>query len=61
MSGGGGTGLCSHFRGICAEGSGHPEDRGSLYHVVEIAISEDGAISARVLQAFAGSAARLVE
>jgi hypothetical protein len=61
MSGGGGTGLCSHFHGICAEGSGHPEDRGSLYHVVEIAITEDGAIGARVLQAFADSSARLVE
>jgi hypothetical protein len=24
MSGGGGTGLCSDFRGICAEGEGHP-------------------------------------
>jgi hypothetical protein len=53
MSGGGGTGLCSHFRGVCTEGPGHPEDRGALYHAVEITISEAGAISRRVLQAFA--------
>lgn len=52
MSGGGGSGLCSHFRGICTGGSGHPEDRGSLYHAVEITISEAGAISGRVIQAF---------
>jgi hypothetical protein len=53
MSGGGGTGLCSHFRGVCTEGPGHPEDRGALYHAVEITISEAGVISRRVLQAFA--------
>ncbi len=53
MSGGGGTGLCSHFRGVCTEGRGHPEDRGALYHAVEITISEAGAVSRRVLQAFA--------
>lgn len=52
MSGGGGSGLCSHFRGVCAEGAGRPEDRGSLYHAVEISISEGGAISGRVRQAF---------
>lgn len=52
MSGGGGTGLCSHFRGVCAEGAGRPEDRGSLYHAVEISISEAGAVSGRVIQAF---------
>lgn len=52
MSGGGGSGLCSHFRGVCTEGAGRPEDRGSLYHAVEIAISEAGAVSGRVLQAF---------
>jgi hypothetical protein len=52
MSGGGGTGLCSNFRGICAEGEGHPADRGSLFHVVQIEIAEDGAVSGRVLQAF---------
>ena len=52
MSGGGGTGLCSHFRGVCTEGPGRPEDRGSLFHAVEIAISEAGAFSGRVLQAF---------
>jgi hypothetical protein len=52
MSGGGGSGLCSHFRSICTEGHGRPEDRGSLYHCVELTISEAGAISGRVIQAF---------
>jgi hypothetical protein len=52
MSGGGGTGLCSHFRGVCTEGAGRPEDRGSLYHAVEITVFEAGAISGRVIQAF---------
>jgi hypothetical protein len=51
-SGGGGTGLCSHMGGICAEGPGRPEDRGSLYHAVEIVIGADGAVGGRVLQAF---------
>jgi hypothetical protein len=54
MSGGGGSGLCSHFRGICTVAPGSPEDRGSLFHAVEITISEAGAISGRVIQAFAG-------
>jgi hypothetical protein len=54
MSGGGGTGLCSDRTGICAEGDGRPEDRGALFHAVEIAIDEAGAISGRVLQAFDG-------
>ena len=60
MSGGGGSGLCSHFRGVCTEGPGHPEDRGSLYHAVEVTISEAGGISGRVIQAFdrGGAAAR---
>jgi Calcineurin-like phosphoesterase len=53
MSGGGGSGLCSHFRGVCTEGSGRPEDRGSLYHAVEITITAAGEISGRVIQAFA--------
>lgn len=53
MSGGGGSGLCSHFRGVCTEGRGRPEDRGALYHAVEIEVSEAGAISGRVIQAFA--------
>jgi hypothetical protein len=53
MSGGGGTGLCSHFRGICTQGEGGPEDRGSLFHAVAITISESGEISGRVMQAFA--------
>ena len=52
VSGGGGTALCSHFRGVCAAGDGHPEDRGALFHAVEITVAEDGAISGRVLQAF---------
>jgi hypothetical protein len=52
MSGGGGTGLCSHFRGVCTAGPNHPEDRGALFHAVEIAISEAGAISGRIVQAF---------
>jgi hypothetical protein len=53
MSGGGGTGLCSHFRGVCTAGPGHPEDRGALYHAVELTISESGESSVRVIQAFA--------
>jgi hypothetical protein len=52
MSGGGGTGLCSDFRGICAEGPGHPEDRGSLFHAVHITVTQKGSVSGRVLQAF---------
>ena len=52
VSGGGGTGLCSHFRGICAAGDGRPEDRGALFHAVQITVEEDGSISGRVLQAF---------
>lgn len=52
MSGGGGSGLCSHCRGICTEGSGHPEDRGSVFHAVEITMTEAGDISGRVIQAF---------
>jgi hypothetical protein len=52
MSGGGGTGLCSDFRGICAAGDGHPADRGSLFHIVQISIAEAGAVSGKVLQAF---------
>ena len=59
MSGGGGTGLCSHYRGVCTEGSGTPEDRGALFHAVELTISEAGTVSGRVLQAFGGTAARL--
>jgi hypothetical protein len=52
MSGGGGSGLCSHYRGICTAGPGTPESRGSLYHAVELALDESGAVSGRVLQAF---------
>jgi len=57
MSGGGGSGLCSHRRGVCAEGAGRPEDRGALFHAVELAIDEGGAVSGRVIQAFAAAAA----
>ena len=53
MSGGGGSGLCSHLRGICTAGEGRPEDRGALFHAVEFTIAEDGDISGRVMQAFA--------
>lgn len=53
MSGGGGSGLCSHFRGICTEGAGRPEDRGAVFHAVEIRITEAGKISGRLIQAFA--------
>jgi hypothetical protein len=52
VSGGGGSGICSHLRGVCAPGEGPPEDRGALFHAVEITITEDGQISGRVLQAF---------
>jgi hypothetical protein len=52
VSGGGGTGLCSDFRGVCAEGEGRPEDRRALFHAVQINVTADGAISGRVLQAF---------
>jgi hypothetical protein len=60
MSGGGGSGLCSHYRGICTAGPARPEDRGSLYHAVEITIGEAGGVSGRVIQAFApvGASAR---
>lgn len=54
MSGGGGTGLASDYRGITTEGDGRPEDRGALFHAVELAIAGDGAIRGRVLQAFGG-------
>ena len=54
VTGGGGTGLCSHFRGICTPGDGRPEDRGALFHAVEIVVQEDGAMTGRVHQAFGG-------
>jgi hypothetical protein len=53
VSGGGGTGLCSHVRGICTAGEGRPEDRGALFHAVHFTVTEAGAVSGRVLQAFA--------
>lgn len=53
VSGGGGSGLCSHFRGVCTEGPGRPEERGALFHAVELAVSESGEVSTRVIQAFA--------
>jgi calcineurin-like phosphoesterase family protein len=52
ISGGGGTALCSHSRGVCTPGDGPPEDRGGLFHAVQIVVTEGGAISGRVLQAF---------
>ena len=52
VSGGGGTALCSHIRGVCTEGPERPEDRGALFHAVEITVTEAGTISGRVLQAF---------
>ena len=52
VSGGGGTALCSHFRGVCAEGEQRPEDRGALFHAVELTITAAGDVSGRVLQAF---------
>jgi hypothetical protein len=52
VSGGGGTAICSHLRGVCSPGEGAPEDRGALFHAVEITITEYGAVSGRVLQAF---------
>ncbi len=52
VSGGGGTAICSHLRGVCAPGDGPPEDRGALFHAVAITVTAAGAISGRVLQAF---------
>jgi hypothetical protein len=52
VSGGGGSAICSHLRGVCSPGEGAPEDRGALFHAVEITITEGGAVSGRVLQAF---------
>jgi Calcineurin-like phosphoesterase len=61
MSGGGGTGLCSHYRGVCTAGDRHPEDRGAFFHAVEIEVGADGAIAGLVIQAFdrSNEAARL--
>ena len=52
VSGGGGTALCSHFRGVCAPGEGLPADRGALFHAVALTVGADGAVGGRVLQAF---------
>jgi hypothetical protein len=52
VSGGGGTAICSHFRGVCTAGEGRPEDRGALFHAVQLTITEPGAVTGRVLQAF---------
>jgi hypothetical protein len=49
VSGGGGSGLCSHWRGGCP-------DRGNIYHAVELTVSESGAVSGRTIQAFASRA-----
>lgn len=61
MSGGGGSGLCSHYRGVCTEGSGHPEDRGGLFHAVVITVTKSGEISGRVMQAFGQTKHRPLE
>ena len=52
VSDGGGTALCSHFRGVCAPGDGVPADRGALFHAVALTVGADGAVGGRVLQAF---------
>ena len=52
VSGGGGTALCSHFRGVCAPGDGVPAERGALFHAVALTVGADGAVGGRVLQAF---------
>jgi hypothetical protein len=44
---------------VCTEGEGHPEDRGSVFHAVEITVHESGEITGRVIQAFDGSNTRL--
>jgi hypothetical protein len=54
VSGGGGIGLCSHFRGTCP-------DPGTRYHAVELAISASGAVTGRVIQAFDDSGGRPLE
>jgi hypothetical protein len=59
MSGGGGTGLCSHMRGVCTEGGGHPEDRGALFHAVVVEVARDRGVAGRVLQAFDHDGAKL--
>jgi hypothetical protein len=57
MSGGGGSGLCSHRRGICTTGDDRPEDRGALFHAVAITMGADGRVAGRVIQAFAADPA----
>lgn len=52
ISGGAGTAICSDYRGACTEGEAHPEDRGALFHVVELTIAASGGVSGRVIQAF---------
>jgi 3',5'-cyclic AMP phosphodiesterase CpdA len=54
VSGGGGTGVCSHLRGICASDDGLPEDRGALFHAVQITVDAAGGVTGRVHQAFGG-------
>jgi hypothetical protein len=39
---------------ICTAGDGRPEDRGALFHAVEITVGEAGEISGHVHQAFGG-------
>src|SRR4029450_7755266 len=42
VSGGGGTALCSHLRGVCAGGPGRPEDGGALVQAVEPTVTGGG-------------------
>jgi hypothetical protein len=37
------------------EGPGRPEERGALFHAVELELSADGRLAGRVLQPFDGS------
>jgi hypothetical protein len=53
MSGGAGSGLCSHYRGICATGPGTPSTRGSAFHVTRVTIAPDGTIATEIVRAFA--------
>jgi hypothetical protein len=45
ISGGGGIGLCSHYREGCP-------DRSAVFHAVALAVSESGEVAGEVIQAF---------
>ncbi len=47
MSGGGGAALYLSYRDAATA------DRGALFHAVEVTLEESGAVSGRVIQAFA--------